>query len=85
MKETRRKREQGGIPSREAQCTPYAAGQGRRKMKEKRRKREEGGIPSREAQCTPYAADQRRRRQREREERNQKKESDITAPKYFDS
>ena len=54
-------------------------------MKEKRRKREEGGIPSREAQCTPYAAGQGGRRQREREERNQKKESDITAPKYFDS
>ena len=64
--------------------TPYAAGQGRRKMKGKRRKKEEGGIPSREAQCTPYAAGQGKSRQREQEERNQKKESDITAPKYFD-
>ena len=54
-------------------------------MKEKRRKREQGGIPSREAQCTPYAAGQGKSRQREQEERNQKKESDITAPKYFDN
>jgi len=54
-------------------------------MKGKRRKKEEGGIPSREAQCTPYAAGQGKSRQREQEERNQKKESDITAPKHFDN
>ena len=34
MKEKGRKREEGGIPSREAQCTPYAADQGKSRQRE---------------------------------------------------
>jgi len=43
MKEKGRKREEGGIPSREAQCTPYAADQGgsrQRERKERNQKKE---------------------------------------------